>query len=142
MTTEIISIGDELLIGQVVNTNAAWMAEQLNLAGIEVVRITCIADIREDILSSLKEASLRADVILITGGLGPTRDDITKATLCEYFGTRLVPDQETMDYLKKMYEMRGWKFGKQHQEQQEEGKEVLFWMVPSSGAHGGTWSGG
>ncbi|MEE4257197.1 MAG: competence/damage-inducible protein A [Bacteroidales bacterium] len=119
MNTEIISIGDELLIGQVVNTNAAWMAEQLNLAGIEVIRITCISDTREDILSSLKEAASRADVILITGGLGPTRDDITKATLCEYFDSRLVPDPETLTYLKKMYEMRGWRFGRQHQEQAE-----------------------
>ena len=117
MTTEIISIGDELLIGQVVNTNASWMAEQLNLVGIEVIRITCISDTREDIIAALKDAAGRAEVILMTGGLGPTKDDITKSTLCSYFGSGLVQNEKVTAYLKKMYERRGWQFTKLHQEQ-------------------------
>ncbi|MCK5080386.1 MAG: competence/damage-inducible protein A [Bacteroidales bacterium] len=103
MKTEIISIGDELLIGQVVNTNASWIAEQLNIAGIEVIRINTIADIREEILKALQEASDRAEVVLITGGLGPTRDDITKNTLCEYFDSRLVFHEPSFAYVKKLF---------------------------------------
>lgn len=109
MKAEIISIGDELLIGQVVNTNATWMAEQLNLSGIGVVRITTISDQREDILSALEEAKRRADVILLTGGLGPTRDDITKSTLCEYFGTGLVFHQPSYDNIIRLFGHRGIK---------------------------------
>ena len=107
MKTEIISIGDELLIGQVVNTNASWIAEQLNIAGIEVIRINTIADIREEILKALQEASGRAEVVLITGGLGPTRDDITKNTLCEYFDSRLVFHEPSFAYVKKLFGDRG-----------------------------------
>ncbi len=107
MKTEIISIGDELLIGQVINTNASWIAEQLNLAGIEVVRITTIVDKKEEILKTLKEASDRAEVVLLTGGLGPTRDDITKNTLCEYFGSRLVFHKPSFKYVEKLFSERG-----------------------------------
>ncbi len=107
MTTEIISIGDELLIGQVVNTNASWIAEQLNLAGIEVMRITTIADTGEEILRALDEASSRAEVILLTGGLGPTRDDITKKTLCNYFDTGLVFNEEAFENIVKLFGNRG-----------------------------------
>ncbi len=108
MNAEIITIGDELLIGQVVDTNSAWMAEQLNLIGIRVVQITSIADRREQILTTLKEASSRAEIILISGGLGPTRDDITKNTLCEYFGTRLVFNQEAFDNIVRLFGVRGY----------------------------------
>lgn len=108
MNAEIITIGDELLIGQVVDTNSAWMAEQLNLIGIRVIQITSIADRREQILTTLKEASARADIILISGGLGPTRDDITKNTLCEYFGTRLVFNQEAFDNIVRLFGVRGY----------------------------------
>lgn len=108
MNAEIITIGDELLIGQVVDTNSAWMAEQLNLIGIRVVQISSIADRREQILTTLKEASSRAEIILISGGLGPTRDDITKNTLCEYFGTRLVFNQEAFDNIVRLFGVRGY----------------------------------
>jgi nicotinamide-nucleotide amidase len=107
MKAEIISIGDELLIGQVVNTNASWIAEQLSLAGIDVVRITAIADRREEILATLDEASARAKVILLTGGLGPTRDDITKNTLCEYFGSGLVFHEPTFEQITRLFGDRG-----------------------------------
>ncbi len=84
MEAEIITIGDELLIGQVVDTNSAWLAEQLNLLGIKVHQITTISDSREEIIKTLTEVSRHADIILLTGGLGPTKDDVTKLALCEF----------------------------------------------------------
>ena len=108
MNAEIINIGDELLIGQVVNTNASWMAEQLNLAGIHVVRMSVVADDREAILGSLRQASTRAELILITGGLGPTNDDITKLTLCEYFNCRLVFSEIAYADIEHLFHLRGW----------------------------------
>ena len=90
----IISIGEELLIGQTINTNAAWMAARLNELGIETHEIVVITDRHEEILRSLRSCGERADLVLITGGLGPTRDDVTKHTLCEYFSTELVFDEQ------------------------------------------------
>ncbi|RZK36003.1 MAG: CinA family nicotinamide mononucleotide deamidase-related protein, partial [Pedobacter sp.] len=86
MLAEIITIGDEILIGQIVDTNSAWMAKQLNLIGVSVKQITSVSDDEQHILSALAEAEKRANIILITGGLGPTKDDITKKTLAKYFG--------------------------------------------------------
>jgi nicotinamide-nucleotide amidase len=108
MKAEIITIGDELLIGQVVDTNSAWMAEQLNLLGINVHQITSISDNREHILTTLLEASKRADVLLITGGLGPTNDDITKETLCEYFDSPLVFNKEAYQQIEQLFSQRGF----------------------------------
>jgi nicotinamide-nucleotide amidase len=108
MKAEIITIGDELLIGQVIDTNSAWIAEQLNMKGIKVHQITSISDDREHILETLKEAENRADIILITGGLGPTKDDITKSTLCEYFASNLVFDQETYNNVEALFKLRGY----------------------------------
>ncbi|HYK76235.1 MAG TPA: competence/damage-inducible protein A [Daejeonella sp.] len=105
MRTEIITIGDELLIGQVVDTNSAWMAQKLNLAGIRVVQISSIPDNREHILKALELASGRADIILITGGLGPTKDDITKKTLAEYFNIGLRQDAEALENVKRIFAM-------------------------------------
>ena len=97
MLAEIITIGDEILIGQIVDTNSAWMAEQLNDIGIRIKQISSVSDDREHILTALKEAAGRADVILITGGLGPTRDDITKKTIAEYFNVKLVENKDALD---------------------------------------------
>ena len=91
---EIITIGDEILIGQIVDTNSAWMGKQLSDIGIQVHQITSVSDSREHILIALKEASQRASVVLITGGLGPTKDDVTKVTLSEYFNAPLVFNDE------------------------------------------------
>ena len=90
---EIITIGDEILIGQIVDTNSAFIAQLLNLNGISIKQISSISDNREHILKALDEAMERADIILITGGLGPTKDDITKKTLCEFFKTSLRFDE-------------------------------------------------
>ncbi len=106
---EIISIGDELLIGQVINTNASWMGQQLSLAGIAVKQVTVISDDSEHILAALEEASQRAGIVLITGGLGPTKDDITKQTLCAYFNTKLVFHQPTYDNVANLFKNRGFK---------------------------------
>ena len=109
MPAEIISIGDEILIGQITNTNAQWMAQQLNLIGISVSRLTTVGDNREDMLSVLKEAQARANIILITGGLGPTSDDITKPVLCEFFNTKLVFNETCFEDVKFQFESRGIK---------------------------------
>lgn len=107
MRAEIISIGDEILIGQITNTNAVWMAQQLNLAGIQVKQITSVSDDREHIMKTLSEAEERADIILITGGLGPTKDDITKTTLCEYFNTKLRFDEEVYSDVERIFKSFG-----------------------------------
>ena len=106
MKAEIITIGDELLIGQVVDTNSAWMAERLNEVGISLHQITSVHDNREHILTALDEAFSRADIVLTTGGLGPTKDDITKHVLCEYFGTQLVEDLHVRAHIHELYKDR------------------------------------
>ena len=106
MKAEIITIGDELLIGQVVDTNSAWMAERLNEQGIELYQITSVHDNREHILTALDEAFSRADIVLTTGGLGPTKDDITKHVMCEYFGTSLVEDSHVRAHIYELYKER------------------------------------
>ncbi len=90
----IITIGDELLIGQVIDTNSAWMAQELNKAGIGVLRRVAVGDVWDEIWKALDEESKKASVILITGGLGPTSDDITKPLLCKYFGGKLIVDEQ------------------------------------------------
>ena len=99
----IITIGDELLIGQVIDTNSAWMAQELNKTGFWVNRRLAIGDSRDDILRALEEESAGAEIILITGGLGPTADDITKSVLCEYFNTRLVINEEALENVKNIF---------------------------------------
>ena len=99
----IVTIGDELLIGQVIDTNSAWMAQELNKAGFWVRRRVAIGDGREDILKALEEESAVAEVILITGGLGPTADDITKAVLCEYFNSTLVVNEAALENVKNIF---------------------------------------
>jgi nicotinamide-nucleotide amidase len=106
MKAEIITIGDELLIGQVVDTNSAWMAQRLNEAGISLHQITSVHDNREHILKALDEAFSRADIVLTTGGLGPTKDDITKHVMCEYFGTQLVEDSRARTHIHELYKER------------------------------------
>ena len=107
MLAEIITIGDELLIGQVIDTNSAWIAEQLNIVGIRVHQITSISDNEGHILKTLDEASHRVQLILITGGLGPTKDDITKHTLCKYFDTPMVFSEDAYKNVEKLFSMRG-----------------------------------
>jgi nicotinamide-nucleotide amidase len=99
----IITIGDELLIGQVIDTNSAWMAQELNSAGFWVNRRVAIGDGRVDIMKALDEESAHAEIVLITGGLGPTADDITKPVLCEYFNTTLVVNEEALENVRNIF---------------------------------------
>ncbi|MFO7844902.1 MAG: competence/damage-inducible protein A [Bacteroidales bacterium] len=100
MNAEIITIGDELLIGQVVDTNAAWIANKLNLLGIDIFKITSISDKKESIFKALEQIDKSTDLVILTGGLGPTNDDITKIALANYFGVQLVMNQEVLENIK------------------------------------------
>lgn len=102
MIVSIITIGDELLIGQVVDTNSAWMADQLQEIGGEVKRILTISDSDEEIQNNVQDALSSSDVVLISGGLGPTKDDITKKALADFFGVEMVFSQETFDHIMEM----------------------------------------
>jgi len=106
MKAEIITIGDELLIGQVVDTNSVWIARECTLAGIEICRITSVPDSRHPILEALAHAGENADLVILTGGLGPTRDDRTKKVLCAFFDTRLVFHQPTFERIKERFKRR------------------------------------
>lgn len=109
MEAEIITIGDELLIGQVVDTNSAWIAQQLINIGIQVKQITTISDEKQPILNALKDAAARAELVLVTGGLGPTKDDITKQAVCEFFNTKLILDNETLEHIRQLFSSRNLK---------------------------------
>ena len=100
----IITIGDELLIGQVIDTNSSWMAQQLNQAGILVNSRMAVGDNREAIWKALDQMIEENDLVLITGGLGPTADDITKPLLCDYFGGKMTMHQETLDHVTNIFE--------------------------------------
>ncbi len=100
----IITIGDELLIGQVVDTNSAWIAQELNKTGIAVKQRIAVGDVWDDIWQALDAESKKASLILITGGLGPTADDITKPLLCEYFGGKMVLHEPTLEHITHMFE--------------------------------------
>lgn len=102
MKTAIITIGDEILIGQIVDTNTAWMAQKLTSAGFEVTEKISIGDDAQQIKDTIKDVFTRVDVILTTGGLGPTKDDITKKTLCEYYGTELIFDDAVLENIKNV----------------------------------------
>lgn len=106
MKAELITIGDEILIGQIVDTNSAWMAQNLNLAGIEIYQVTSVHDDHDHIVKALAEAEKNADLVLITGGLGPTKDDITKKVLCEFFDTKLVFHPEVLEHVRSLLTAR------------------------------------
>ncbi|WP_042369438.1 CinA family nicotinamide mononucleotide deamidase-related protein [Bacteroides neonati] len=102
MFAEIITIGDELLIGQVVDTNSAWIGRELNKVGIEVIRVVSVRDRSDEIIEAIDAAMHRSSVVLVTGGLGPTKDDITKQALCDYFHTELVFSEEIFENVKRV----------------------------------------
>ncbi len=106
MKAEIITIGDEIIIGQIIDTNSSWIAEQFNMNGIEIYQITSVRDNHEHITEALSNAEKKVDVVILTGGLGPTKDDITKNTLCEYFNTHLVFHEPTFQNIKKRFKSR------------------------------------
>lgn len=111
MKAEIITIGDEILIGQIVDTNSQWMGAELNKIGVSVYQISSIQDDKQHILNALKEAQERADIVLITGGLGPTKDDITKHTIAAYFNDQLVLNESVVKHIKQLFETYNIPFG-------------------------------
>ena len=106
MKAEIITIGDEILIGQTIDTNSAWISNLLERNGIHVVQIISISDKKDHIVFSLSQSLERSDIVLITGGLGPTKDDITKQTLCEYFDDELILNHSILDDITKYFDSR------------------------------------
>ena len=117
MKTEIITIGDEILIGQIVDTNSAWMGQQLNLHGIELYQVTSVHDDHDHIIKALANAEKEVDLVLITGGLGPTKDDITKNSLCEYFGTELIYHPEVFEHVQTLLSSRNVTINQLNREQ-------------------------
>ncbi|MEN6453847.1 MAG: competence/damage-inducible protein A, partial [Prolixibacteraceae bacterium] len=117
MKAEIITIGDEILIGQIVDTNSAWISEQLNLLGIEVYQITSVHDDHDHILKALANAASRTDLVLITGGLGPTKDDITKKALCDYFECGMVVNEEVLQQVTSILSKRNIRINQLNQDQ-------------------------
>ncbi len=114
---EIISIGDELLVGQVINSNAAYIAVQLNTVGIYADRMTTVGDREDAILAAFDEALKRHEVVTVTGGLGPTHDDITRAAVCKYFSTDLVMNEEALENIKRRFALRNIALIKRNEEQ-------------------------
>lgn len=103
MTAEIITIGDEILIGQIVDTNSAFLGKELNKVGVSIYQITSVQDDKNHILKALKEAEDNADIVIITGGLGPTKDDITKHTICEYFNDTLIENKDVLAHIEYLF---------------------------------------
>ena len=103
MLAEIITIGDEILIGQIVDTNSAFISKELNKIGVQVYQLTSIQDDEAHILQALNDAEKRVDIVIVTGGLGPTKDDITKQTFCKYLEDTLVEDKAVLTHVKALY---------------------------------------
>lgn len=110
MQAEIITIGDEILIGQIIDTNSKWIAEKLNKIGVSVYQITSIQDDKQHILKAIKEAQSNANIVILTGGLGPTKDDITKHTLAEYFDSELEINDTIVDHIKELFAKSNYPF--------------------------------
>ncbi|GAA4277798.1 competence/damage-inducible protein A [Aquimarina mytili] len=104
MLAEIITIGDEILIGQIIDSNSAFIGKELNKIGVDVLQITSIRDDKQDILNALAQAEKRVDIVILTGGLGPTKDDITKHTICTYFDDELIQDTKVLRHIEKLFE--------------------------------------
>ena len=138
MKAEIITIGDELLIGQTIDTNSAWIGSELSLAGFDIHRKTTIHDKRADILSILSQATGKSDVVIITGGLGPTSDDITKPALCEFFRTRLVMNHEVLAMVENMMRRRNFPMNENNRRQAEVPESCKV-LTNASGTAPGMW---
>jgi nicotinamide-nucleotide amidase len=138
MVIELVTIGNELLNGKTIDTNSAWMAEHLSHAGIQVSRITSVADTRESILGILEETASRADIVILTGGLGPTSDDITKPALCEFFSTPLVFSKEVFNHIESLLYMRRCKLNI-YNVKQAEVPEAAIILQNDEGTAPGLW---
>jgi nicotinamide-nucleotide amidase len=128
MQAEIITIGDEILIGHTIDTNSAWLGQKLNELGVEVVQIRSISDNREDIVQALNHLHPLTRLVLMTGGLGPTKDDLTKKTLADYFQSPLVFNQEVFAHIEALFQQLGRNISQLNREQAmvPEAAEPLF----------------
>src|SRR5262245_53032932 len=117
MKAEIITIGDELLIGQVINTNQAYIAEKLSAIGIRISSMITVGDELEPILSALTESWGRADIMIVTGGLGPTHDDITKKAMCKFFDSELASNEEVRRNVERLLKLRKFPWSPASEEQ-------------------------
>ncbi|MEX2485817.1 MAG: competence/damage-inducible protein A [Brumimicrobium sp.] len=138
MQAAIITIGDELLIGQTINTNAAWIGQELSNQGISIYRSVTIRDERKDILDVVDDYFNHADLIIVTGGLGPTKDDITKETLCEYFKTTLELDKQVLERIKVYFNARGKEMLPSNIQQAELPKDAII-LDNHHGTASGMW---
>ena len=114
---EILTIGDEILYGQITDTNSQWMSSELDQLGIKVIRKTTVGDAEEDILSAFAEAEARADIVLITGGLGPTNDDLTMPMLAKYFDSKIIMNNDVLEHVRDFFEKRGRNFTEMNRNQ-------------------------
>jgi len=138
MNAELLTIGNEILIGQIINTNAVWMAQQLNAAGISVVHMSSVADEKEAILKAFEDAGKRADLVLITGGLGPTKDDITKKTFCDYFNSELVMNEDVLKDVTGFFTKRNREISDINKKQAEVPKDAIV-IRNKNGTAPGMW---
>ncbi len=138
MKAEIITIGDELLIGQTIDTNSAWIGVELSLAGFDIHRKTSVHDSGSDIFKELSDAAGRSDLVIITGGLGPTSDDITKPVLCEFFNTRLVMNTEVLTMIENMMQRRNFPMNENNRRQAEVPESSTI-LTNASGTAPGMW---
>ena len=138
MKAEIITIGDELLIGQTIDTNSAWLGAELSKLGIELYRKTAIKDGKQDILDALEESHSRVDLVIITGGLGPTKDDITKKTLAHYYNCGMRRDEEVLAHLSKLFADRGREMLHSNMEQADV-PEICDTLFNNYGTAPGMW---
>jgi nicotinamide-nucleotide amidase len=138
MKAQIITIGDELLIGQTIDTNAAWMGSELSKLGFDVCRKSSVHDDHNDIMDILCQVTGKADVVLITGGLGPTSDDITKKVLCEFFNSRIIVNMEVLGMIEGMMKRRGIQMNENNRRQAEV-PEVCRVLTNTRGTAPGMW---
>ncbi|MES2567620.1 MAG: competence/damage-inducible protein A [Bacteroidota bacterium] len=138
MNAELLTIGNEILIGQITNTNAVWMAQQLNMIGVNVVHMSSVADERNAILDAFVAASKRTDIVLITGGLGPTKDDITKKTFCDYFETELEINNDVLEDVTSFFVKRNKELSPINRKQAEVPKKCLV-LRNKNGTAPGMW---
>jgi len=139
MNAEIITIGDEILIGQIVDTNSQWIGTELNKIGVSVYQISSIQDNEQHILNALKEAQSRVDIVIITGGLGPTKDDITKKTIAKYFNDKeIIEYPEVIDHIKHLFKKINHPF-KEIQRYQAQLPSKATLMMNGFGTAPGMW---
>jgi len=138
MKAQIITIGDELLIGQTIDTNSAWMGAEMSKLGFDITRKTSIHDNHDDIMEILRSVTGKADVVLITGGLGPTSDDITKQALCEFFNSRMKTDQDVLAMIEEMIKRRGFHMNENNRKQAEV-PEACTVLSNAAGTAPGMW---